>query len=132
MTIIVEYRNKGRLDHPFSLSRRDVSGLTRELKILAGQVKSAGIDMEFKITSIAENEPNDILINGKSISKILDGLNIVLEGGCSNCSVSCDESSCASAEKAERAELDWNRTVMEDIPEALLKNALSKAIADSR
>lgn len=131
MSIILEYRNKGRLDHPFSLSRKDVSGLTKELKILVGQVKSVGIDMEFKVTAIGEDEPNDILINGKPIAKILQGLNIVHEGGCSDCSA-CNESSCATANESKRDELDWNRSVVEDIPEALLKNAISKVIADSR
>jgi len=132
MTITVEYRNKGRLDHPFTLSRRDVSGLAQELKVLVGQVKSVGIDMEFQLTTVGDDQPNDILINGQSISKILDGLNIVQEGGCSDCAGSCNETSCGTVSDAKRGELDWNNDVVEDIPEALLKNAISKVIADSR
>lgn len=95
-------------------------------------MKSVGIDMKFQLTTIGEGTPNDILINGQSISKILDGLKIVQEGGCSDCAGSCNETSCGTNKEAKRGELDWNNSVIEDIPEALLKNAISKVIADSR
>lgn len=131
MTITVEYRHKGRLDQPFSLSRRDVPGFSKELKVLVGQVRSVGIDMLFKESRFDGDEPNALIIGGRSIDDVLEGLNIVREGGCSTCSANCSEPTCETA-KEERDEMDWNRRVLEDIPEVLLKNAISKVIADSR
>lgn len=131
MTITVEYRHKGRLDQPFSLSRRDVPGFSKELKVLVGQVRSVGIDMLFKESRFDGDEPNALIIGGRSIDDVLEGLNIVREGGCSTCSANCNEPTCETA-KEERDEMDWNRRVLEDIPEVLLKNAISKVIADSR
>ena len=131
MTITVEYRHKGRLDQPFSLSRRDVPSFSKELKVLVGQVRSVGIDMLFKESRFDGDEPNALIIGGRSIDDVLEGLNIVREGGCSTCSANCSEPTCETA-KEERDEMDWNRRVLEDIPEVLLKNAISKVIADSR
>ncbi|MDD3398371.1 MAG: hypothetical protein PHW93_02080 [Candidatus Methanomethylophilaceae archaeon] len=131
MTITIEYRHKDGLDQPFSLSRRDVPGLTKELKVLVGQVRSVGIDMLFKETRIEGDEPNTLLIGGRNVEDVLEGLDIVREGGCSTCSANCSEPTCETS-KEERDELDWNRRVLEDIPEVLLKNAISKVIADSR
>ncbi|MGE4275433.1 MAG: hypothetical protein AB7E27_05155 [Candidatus Methanomethylophilaceae archaeon] len=131
MTIIVEYRNKGRPDQVFALNRRDVAGLSKDLKALVDQVRSVGIDMEYKETMVGDDEPNGLLIGGRRVEDILDGLNIVREGGCSTCSANCSEPTCETS-KEERDELDWNRKVLEDIPEVLLKNAISKVISESR
>ncbi len=130
MTIMLEYLHKGRIDQPFELSRRDVPAMARLLKTLVGQARIAGIDMLYREADVREDEPNTLLIGGRDLSEILEGLDIVLESDCSTCSANCSSTGCEVA-GAGRGDLDWNRRVLEDVPEIVLKNAISKVISES-
>ena len=129
----IEYRKKDSLDHPYEESRRDVDDFSEYLNDLVKEIKFSGINIKLLETDLpAGSEENNVLIiNGRRVDEILAGLELVLPGSksCGNCSGACDTGSCGTDD---REELDWNEAIIEDIPDIILKNAISKALADSR
>ena len=66
-----------------------------------------------------------VFVNGKSIPDILNGLEIKpLET-----EESCDQGK-TNMISFGRPTLDWNKDVIEDIPDVLVKNAISKAYSE--
>lgn len=129
----LEYRKKSSLDHPYEESRRDVYDFSEYLNDLVKEVKFSGINIKLRETDLPDGseEKNALIINGRTVNEILNGLDLVLPGSksCGNCSGACGTGSCGTEE---REELDWNEAIVEDIPDIILKNAISKALADSR
>ncbi|MEE3400847.1 MAG: hypothetical protein VZQ28_02660, partial [Methanomethylophilus sp.] len=76
--------------------------------------------------SVEQEGPNDIVINGRRVEDILDGLEIRRP------EVN-DENSVRSQVivVTERSPDEWNTGIIEDISDILMKNALSKAYADA-
>ncbi len=132
----IEYRRKIALDRPFEESRRDVQDFSDYLNSLVGEVKYAGVSVRLRETELPEGsaESNDVMINGRTVAEILDGLDLVIPASkdCGTCAGACDTGGCGTAEEEDRDPMDWNRSIIEDIPDIILKNAISKALADSR
>ncbi len=130
----IEYRRKSVLDHPFEASRRDVYDFSEYLNTLVDQVRFSGINIKLREIDIPEGseDRNDVVINGRSVAEILEGLDLVLPGSksCGNCSGACGTSDGCGG--GERDDLEWNEDIIEDIPDIIFKNAVSKALADSR
>ncbi|HIJ00949.1 MAG: hypothetical protein PWQ88_136 [Candidatus Methanomethylophilaceae archaeon] len=128
----IEYRRKYKLDRPYAQSRRDVYDFSEYLNSLVREVKLAGISIHLRETEISEDseEKNDVIINGRTVAEILDGLKLIIPAtkDCSTCGGVCGTGSCGTGE---REDLDWNHAIIEDIPDIILKNAISKALADS-
>lgn len=83
-------------------------------------------DISAKYTDVETEGKNSVFINGKDIHDILDGLEIRtldLEDACGTGG--------PSFIKFERPNMDWEREYIEDIPDVLMKNAISKIYADS-
>lgn len=129
----LEYRKKSSLDYPYEESRRDVYDFSEYLNELVKEVRFSGINIKLREIELPDGseERNTLIINGRTVYEILSGLDLVLPGSksCGNCSGACGTGSCGTDE---REELDWNEDIVEDIPEIILKNAISKALADSR
>ncbi len=131
----IEYRRKYSLDRPFEESRRDVYDFSEYLGSLVGEVKYAGVSIRLRETELPDDseESNEVLINGRAVAEVLEGLDLVIPSSkdCGTCSGACGSGGCGVDEE-ERDPLDWNRCIIEDIPDIVLKNAISKALADAR
>lgn len=103
--------------------RGTVKDMEEYMQHLVFEMKYAGVGTSFK-SEEKEGAKNDIVVNGKSVSEILDGLEIRKPELDS-------EGRPAQIVSIERAPDDWNTEIIEDIPDLLMKNALSKAFADA-
>ncbi|MDR3075116.1 MAG: hypothetical protein LBU30_03630 [Candidatus Methanoplasma sp.] len=82
-------------------------------------------DISSKFTETESDGQNMVFVNGKSIPDILKGLEIrMLET-----EDSCDHGKVKILGMG-RPTLDWNKDIIEDIPDVLMKNAISKVYAD--
>ncbi|MDR0309741.1 MAG: hypothetical protein LBH88_03170 [Candidatus Methanoplasma sp.] len=121
--IDIEYKHSSEPPDDERLRRRSIEEMTEYLKGLVFEMQMA--DISSKITSIEKEGKNMVFVNGKSIIDILEGLEIkMLET-----EDSCDHGK-ARPIGFGRPTLDWNKDVIEDIPDVLVKNAISKAYAD--
>ena len=100
-----------------------VDSMVEYLERLVVEMKFAGVGTDFK-SEHKDGVKNDIIINDRTVAEILDGLQIMKPELDS-------EGRPASIVTFERAPDDWNQDIIEDIPDLLLKNALSKAFADA-
>ncbi len=75
------------------------------------------------IETIVEEGPNTVLINGKTIPEIIEGLQIKY--------LEADEDSSSGMVTFGRPILDWKKEFVEDVPDTIMKNAIAKAYADS-
>jgi hypothetical protein len=120
--MVVEYRYRA---SGVRKGRRNTSEMRYYLEGLIDEMRTAGINAEYIDSVAVDDEPNSVLINGKDIVKILDGLEIrMLEDD------DCDPGMRTRLIRIERPATDWNRDDVEDIPDVLMKNAISKAYAD--
>ncbi|MCL1978790.1 MAG: hypothetical protein FWG60_01340 [Methanomassiliicoccaceae archaeon] len=121
--IDIVYRHSSEPPEDDDMRRQSVDEMSEYLRGLVYEMQMS--DISSKFTSVEGEGPNTVLINGKSIQDILSGLDIKpLET-----EDSCDHSR-ISVVSFGRPTLDWNRNVIEDIPDVLVKNAISKAYAD--
>lgn len=103
--------------------KKSVKDMEEYIERLVFEMKFAGVGTSFK-SEHKEGAKNDIIINGRTVAEILDGLEIRRPELDS-------EGRAAKIVSFERAPDDWDQDVIEDIPDLLLKNALSKAWADA-
>lgn len=104
--------------------RSTVKQMEEYMEKLVVEMKFAGVNTSFK-SEHKDGAVNDIIVNGKSVNEILDGLEIRKP------ELDPDEEKTVKIVSFERSPDDWNTAVIEDIPDLLMKNALSKAFADA-
>ena len=122
----IEYRFAEKpLDNP-DIRRKTTKDMEFYIRGLVFEMQSADISVKFRTSVPAEGERNMVYINGRSVPEILDGLDIKIPEP--------DEESCGcSAPKIVTIggpNLEWNSDYIEDIPDILMKNAISKTYAD--
>ena len=121
----IEYRYSG--EPNFEGSRRksvkDMEGYIRSLVL---EMQMADISAGFKMVKI--DGKNDVLINGRTVESILDGLNIVpLEPDDDGCGCGLEKKPLISIGRSDR---DWNKDCIEDISDVLMKNAIAKVYSE--
>ena len=121
--IDIEYRHSAEPDTTGEIRRTSTEDMTAYLKELVCEMQIADISSKF----IEKETPgkNMLLINGKDIFEILDGLEIKML----DAEESCDHGKTTPI-RFGRPILDWNKEIIEDIPDVLVKNAISKTFAD--
>lgn len=123
--IDIEYRYSSK---PLKEGIRRTSNYQMEsyMRDLVYEMQSADISVKFNTGFATEDEENNIYINGKKVSEILNGLKIVIPEP--------DEDTCGCNSpkpiKIERPALDWDEKCIEDIPDVLMKNAIAKIYAE--
>lgn len=121
--IDIEYRHsEAELQDP-TIRRRSTSAMAAYIKDLIFEMQMA--DISCKFTETVTDGPNTVLINGRTIPEIIEGLEIkMLEV----------EDSCDLGQGGRvvfgRPTLDWNREYVEDVPDTIMKNAIAKVFAD--
>lgn len=122
----IEYRYSG--EPTFEGSRRKrVKDMEDYIRSLVLEMQMADISVGFKMMQ-AEGK-NDVLINGRTVASILDGLNIIpLEPDDEGCG--CGTTDKKTLINIGRSDRDWNQDCIEDISDVLMKNAISKVYAE--
>ncbi|MCL2148623.1 MAG: hypothetical protein FWH47_04725 [Methanomassiliicoccaceae archaeon] len=121
--IDIEYRHSSEPPEDDNLRRQSVEEMSDYLKGLVDEMLRS--DISAKLTVSEGEGPNMVFVNGKSITDILAGLDIKMLDS----DDACDHGK-VSIVSFGRPILEWNRGVIEDIPDVLVKNAVSKAYAD--
>ncbi|MDY0294075.1 MAG: hypothetical protein RBQ77_05880 [Candidatus Methanomethylophilaceae archaeon] len=125
----IEYRFSGRPIGNDDIRRKSTGAMEMYLKDLVGEMRSADIPASYVSSFAVEGEENMVFVNGARVPDILDGLRIVM-------AESEDQAECGTDRPRMvsfgRPVLDWNRDHIEDVPDILMKNAISKAYADSK
>ena len=91
-------------------------------------MKGAGISSEYIDSPTVRGEKNCILINGKKVQEIIKGLKIMMLEDDDH----CDYGTSAKLITFERPPAEWNEDIAEDVPDVIMKNAISKVYADIR
>ena len=105
------------------LRRSSIASMVEYMERLVFEMKFAGVSTDFK-SEHRDGAKNDVIVNGRTVAEILNGLQIVKP--------ELDSAGRpASIVTFERAPDDWQEDIIEDIPDLLMKNALSKAYADA-
>ena len=124
--IDIEYIHTEKNIPDISIRRPSVGKMRAYIQDLVYEMKSADISCSFKETLIDDGK-HEVLINGRTIPEIIDGLEIrhldVEE--------SCDHGK-PSTVLFGRPTLDWKKEYVEDVPDTLMKNAIAKVYADER
>ena len=90
------------------LRRSSIASMVEYLERLVFEMKFAGVSTDFK-SEHRDGAKNDVIVNGRTVVEILDGLQIVKPELDS-------EGRPASIVTFERAPDDWQEDVIEDIP----------------
>ncbi|MGE4375506.1 MAG: hypothetical protein AB7D01_07370 [Methanoculleus sp.] len=122
--INIEYRHSAEPPEASIIRRKTVEEMKNYLMGLVAEMLVADISAQYVDTAY-EGE-NTVVINGKDIRDILNGLQIRMLDSEDAC-----DSGKPSLIKFERPVLDWKKEFIEDIPDVLMKNAISKAYADA-
>ncbi len=104
--------------------RKTVQEMHDYIDGLIFDLRMGGISVKYEFK---EGDHNDVTINGKSVATILDELGSdirVPEVG--------EDDVRPVMGLTDRGPKDWNKEVIEDISDLLMKNAFSKAFADAR
>jgi hypothetical protein len=121
--IDIEYRYSSDPVDDEMIRRTSIEEMSKYLKNLVYDMQMA--DISSKFIGKEQEGPNSLYINGRNIEEILDGLDIKpLE-----VEDSCDHGK-PNMITFNRPVQDWNRDVIEDIPDVLVKNAISKVYSD--
>jgi len=124
--IDIEYRHTEKELDDVTIRRTTTGKMSAYIQDLIYEMKSADISCSYKETVIAEGE-NTVLINGRTIPEIIDGLEIrYLDSD-----ESCDHGK-PSRITFGRPTLDWKKAYVEDVPDTIMKNAIAKVYADER
>jgi hypothetical protein len=121
--IDIEYRHSAEPSEDADIRRTSIEDMNKYLRGLVYEMQMA--DISSKFISTEGEGPNSLIINGKKVEDILAGLDIKpldTEDACDHGKVSMVTFG--------RPTLDWNKEFVEDIPDVLVKNAISKAYAD--
>jgi len=122
----IEYRHREKVKKTED-TRRGTEGMIKYLSDLVAEMRSAKISAEFIESLAADGEANTVLINGKDVKDILDGLKIIIPEE----DDMCDDRTPKMVTFG-RPTLQWNERFVEDIPDILMKNAISKVYSDLR
>ena len=120
----IEYRHRGQVKKTEDV-RRGTEGMRDYLSRLVDEMRSAKISAEFVDSVAAEGEENRVLINGKDVRDILEGLKIIIPED----DELCDDLAPKMVVFG-RPTLQWNKQYVEDIPDILVKNAISKVYSE--
>ena len=121
--IDIEYRHSREPPKGDGTRRQSIEEMSEYLRGLVYEMQMS--DVSSKLISVEGEGPNALLINGKRVQDILEGLEIkMLES-----EESCDHGKVSTIAFG-RPILDWKKDVIEDIPDVLVKNAISKTYAD--
>lgn len=124
MLINIEYRHTdAKLNDP-TIRRLTTAAMTEYIRGLVFEMEMADIPVKFRENIVSEG-PNTVLINGRTIEQIIEGLEIKLL----DVEDSCDMGR-GGLVSFGRPTLDWNRDYVEDVPDTIMKNALAKVFAD--
>ena len=122
------------IEYRFSDAPIDAEGIRRKttkdiefyIRGLVFEMQSADISVKFRTAVPEPGERNMVYINGRPVPDILEGLDIKIPEP--------DEETCGcSSPKIVTIggpNLKWNTDCIEDIPDILMKNAISKVYAD--
>ena len=122
----IEYRHRGKVKKTEE-TRRGTEGMIKYLSDLVAEMRSAKISAEFIESLAADGEANTVLINGKDVEEILEGLKIIIPEDDDIC-----DDRAPKMVTFGRPTLQWNERFVEDIPDILMKNAISKVYSDLR
>jgi len=109
-----------------TIRRPDTLRMKSYIQDLIYEMKAGDISCSFKET-IIEKGKNEVLINGRTIPEIIEGLEIRHL----DMEESCDHGK-PSRVLFGRPTLDWKREYVEDVPDTIMKNAIAKVYADER
>ena len=121
----IEYRYRGHVKKAEDV-RRGTEGMKEYLSRLVNEMRSAKISAEFTESVASDGEDNRVLINGRDVRDVLDGLKIIIPED-----DECDDRAPKMVVFG-RPALHWNKRYVEDIPDILMKNAVSKVYSDLR
>lgn len=125
-TIEIEYKHTEKEISDISIRRPSTGKMAAYIQDLMYEMKSADISCSFKET-IIEDGKNDVLINGRTIPDIIDGLQMrYLDSD-----DACDHGKPQRITFG-RPTLDWKKDYVEDVPDTIMKNAIAKVYADER
>ena len=126
MMIEIEYLHTDKELDDVTIRRTTTGKMVSYIQDLIYEMKAGEIPCSFKETVIIDGK-NDVLINGRTVEQIIEGLEIrhldVEE--------SCDHGK-PSKVMFGRPTLDWKKEYIEDIPDTIMKNAIAKVYADER
>ncbi len=123
----IVYRYSAEPPSDADIRRKSVKEMEDYIRSLVLEMQMADISAALKVEK-ADGGRNTVTINGRAVSQILDGLQIVmLDPTEDNCG--CDGPA-KNLIKIERSEMDWKEEIIEDISDTLMKNAIAKIYAD--
>jgi len=125
--INIEYRHSKPVRKSDTV-RRSTDGMERYLQDIVEEMKSAGISVSLIDATAFGDEDSSLFINGRNIKEILKGLKILFPEDDDH----CDDLSGPKVVMVARPLTEWNDAYAEDIPDILLKNAISKTYSDIR
>ena len=116
--IDIEYRHTtAPLGDP-SIRRRTTAAMASYINDLVCEMQMEDISCKF-VETIIEEGPTTVIINGRTIPEIIEGLQIKY--------LETEEGMVSFG----RPVLDWKREYVEDVPDTIMKNAIAKVYADS-
>jgi len=121
--IDIEYRHSAEPPEDENLRRWSVEEMSDYLKGLVVEMQMS--DISAKYISTEGEGPNMVFVNGRKITDILVGLEIKPL----DVDESCDHGKVQIVSFG-RPTTEWRRDVIEDIPDVLVKNAISKVYGD--
>jgi hypothetical protein len=121
--IDIEYRHSSEPPEDENLRRWSIEEMSDYLNRLVLDMQMS--DISAKFTNIEAEGPNMVFVNGRKITDILKGLEIKPL----DVEESCDHGKVQMISFG-RPTLEWNKDIIEDIPDVLVKNAISKAYGD--
>ncbi len=126
MMIAIEYRHTDKEIDDVTVRRTTTAKMASYIQELIYDMRSGDIPCSFKETIIEDGE-NIVLVNGRTIPEIIQGLEIRML----DVEESCDHGK-PSRIMFGRPTLDWKKQYIEDIPDTIMKNAIAKVYADER
>ena len=122
----IEYRFSDKPLDKNDIRRKTTKDMEFYIRGLVFEMQSADISVKFSTSVPLEGERNMVYINGRTVPEILEGLDIKIPEP--------DEETCGCSTpkivSIGGPNLKWNEDYIEDIPDILMKNAISKMYAD--
>ncbi len=122
--IDIEYRHTAKDPEDPTIRRRTNGAMNAYIKDLVFEMQMADISCSYRETVIPEGK-SEVLINGRTIPEIIEGLEIKMLDAEETCDVGK-----VSMVRFGRPTLDWKREHVEDVPDTIMKNAIAKVYAD--
>ncbi len=124
INIVYAYAGEPQAPPGGELRHKSVQAMKDYIENLVFQMRMGGVSVKFLAQEKAEG-PNDVTINGRQVKDILATTEIKpLEYE------DTDNQPVSKVIKFDRAPTDWDRQVIEDISDTLMKNAIAKVFAE--